>query len=1194
MKRKSIRSLSFLWLMAAVFLTSSCSIIPGQSSPASSSDFSASDLPEDSSSPESTGVQSTTSSSLHHELYLDLGGKTEMDEGDSSLLSTLFDGNPIVPDRYLSSDESVAIVEDGAVKALKAGTAVISAYYEFEGEIYTASATIVVNRVYRVNDVSFDVDAIECSVGDVIDLRSHLVIDGDGDAPIRFQMQSGEGETYSFGKGTNRFTPTSRGDFTIIATYDDYENTVGPAIMYIYASDEYSAGIDYSKVEGGYSARNYLGSSEVVYIPPTYRGEPVVDVELYGDTAIRELVLPSSVKSVTRVNAPNLEKINLDEVTELGRSAFYCCEKLEDVGSLAKIDRIPDDCFRGCLLLRPVELSPTLISIGAYAFSFSEFTFASDIPVWKRFVLPSSIETIGKRAFAYGAEVYLPFASDLPGFADGWSERANVFYSGSSPVEDDDGFTFAVVTGEESTYAVVTGYSGKEQEVRIPSEIEHLGAMVPVRSIAPFAFHDNAVIRSLWIPGSIDSYLPSCLEGNDFERVVFDCPFPEVVFSSIFYGSSLAQYFSDDFFISTPIYTTHELPESAYQGWTNWSYIIPNYVGDYRIVDGIEYGLIKEADGRCYYSATTIRDLDLVNVVVASSIMVDGETKPVEAVEGPILIYGDEDQTLTLSEGIKRAGGPLGGYPGFGCIEFSSTIETISLDNCLWAFPFSKQTALDKGLFESSSLSRQLAAFDYAGWHGYIDDFFYATYYDENGEIAVNLLDWKYDYNSFVDDQNPFWESTIVTPPSSIEVDGCSLPVTRIGFNAFFRMHGDLDAMENELTAHRVVLFPTTIKECQLQYECLFDVLLFAGERPDFVLDDGVYPVAVTDFATGTVFYDNGFYFGLRECDDEYTAALLGIDEEVLIDMPVDGIYERILNLPRTVVYNGTEYPVTRLDSRFADPNLIGALRIGYVFIPESYENVTYETFKGAYCLFEKRLPIEGVVASGLAYRCEQYGYGLGFVLRDDGLYSVRFNGSGGLFATIVKYFAHGPVASMPGEIEAFGQMVPVTRIGREVLRFSEVSIDSISIPSSVMVIEEEAFAYCQKVRSITGFNGTRIEDEAFVICSSLEYIELGSRLEYIGFAAFQCAGEDSATGYMRLRLPYSLTEIDQSAFYGAHFDYAYLNANIKTIGAFAFSNSQGEVLVETEEPNDGWDDWTALHDARLGVSREEYERLIA
>lgn len=92
---------------------------------------------------------------------------------------------------------------------------------------------------------------------------------------------------------------------------------------------------------------------------------------------------------------------------------------------------------------------------------------------------------------------------------------------------------------------------------------------------------------------------------------------------------------------------------------------------------------------------------------------------------------------------------------------------------------------------------------------------------------------------------------------------------------------------------------------------------------------------------------------------------------------------------------------------------------------------------------------------------------------------------------------------------------------------FEEYVLETITLPSSVVVIEAEAFMSCENLKSVKLSEGTKeIQDSAFSHCISLESINLPKSLELIGADAFSwCESLKS------ISIPRGVTKLDYSTF---------------------------------------------------------------
>lgn len=161
---------------------------------------------------------------------------------------------------------------------------------------------------------------------------------------------------------------------------------------------------DFSCIEnaaGGLSILAYLGSDDIVVVPETINGKPVlkIDDRVFAEKPIKGIKLADSVETI-------------------GYISFAFCSNLEVVICGSGLKSIGEAAFQACGSLREVELNEGLESIGTVAFSMNVSL--------KEIVIPSSVTTIdgsfmmvskdfkiigkaGSAAEAYAAEASIPF-----------------------------------------------------------------------------------------------------------------------------------------------------------------------------------------------------------------------------------------------------------------------------------------------------------------------------------------------------------------------------------------------------------------------------------------------------------------------------------------------------------------------------------------------------------------------------------------------------------------------------------------------------------------------------------------------------------------------------------------------------------------------------------------------------------------
>lgn len=207
-------------------------------------------------------------------------------------------------------------------------------------------------------------------------------------------------------------------------------------------------------------------------------------------------------------------------VTCIGDSAFESCISLKSIELPNTVESIEHNAFRNCNSLASVTLPDSLTSIGDWAFSYSDSLTSITIPksvtniaanifyecnalekiVCEANAQPSDWNTDWKRGCS--ATVYWgagdsdePEISEEPEVSDEpeISEEPEVSDEPESSEETD--FIYEINNGE----VTITGYTGSDIDVVIPSMIEHL----IVTKIGDMAFKDCESITSVSIPEGV-------------------------------------------------------------------------------------------------------------------------------------------------------------------------------------------------------------------------------------------------------------------------------------------------------------------------------------------------------------------------------------------------------------------------------------------------------------------------------------------------------------------------------------------------------------------------------------------------------------------------------------------------------------------------------------------------------------------
>lgn len=133
--------------------------------------------------------------------------------------------------------------------------------------------------------------------------------------------------------------------------------------------------------------------------------------------------------------------------------------------------------------------------------------------------------------------------------------------------------------------------------------------------------------------------------------------------------------------------------------------------------------------------------------------------------------------------------------------------------------------------------------------------------------------------------------------------------------------------------------------------------------------------------------------------------------------------------------------------------------------------------------------------------------------------------------------------------------------IGSNAFRNASALSSNIVISGTLSEIASNAFQDCKKLSNITILNGvTTIADNAFSGCTSLKSIELPTSISTLGISAFE------NTGLTSINIPNSITEIPASAFARCKLTSITLSEGLKAIRNTAFYDN-GTTINEVRIP---------------------------
>ena len=123
--------------------------------------------------------------------------------------------------------------------------------------------------------------------------------------------------------------------------------------------------------------------------------------------------------------------------------------------------------------------------------------------------------------------------------------------------------------------------------------------------------------------------------------------------------------------------------------------------------------------------------------------------------------------------------------------------------------------------------------------------------------------------------------------------------------------------------------------------------------------------------------------------------------------------------------------------------------------------------------------------------------------------------------------------------------------------------IKSVSIPSSVTIIGDQAFSWCRSLVRINATDVEKIGDRAFMGCEKLTSFSFGFKLEEIGEKAFAYCSSILAAA-----LPDSVCSIGKSAFEGCrNIGKIYVSDNVSVIesGTFYSCDKLRKVILPSD-----------------------------
>ena len=214
---------------------------------------------------------------------------------------------------------------------------------------------------------------------------------------------------------------------TIPATYEDLEGATENYPVEEIGMSAFSGNIIFTEVVVGNNIKKigegaFAGCTNLKVITLPYLGESADAVNekrlfghIFGDAVTSDGNTAVTGKLHQRVDASgtvvsgeedvsfyvpaSLEKVVLNNVTEIGECAFYGMTTLKEVVMPASVASIANHAFSGCTSLLKVEIPDAVKEVGDYAFSGCTLLNSSYVSFDVPLTLPATVKTIGKYAY---------------------------------------------------------------------------------------------------------------------------------------------------------------------------------------------------------------------------------------------------------------------------------------------------------------------------------------------------------------------------------------------------------------------------------------------------------------------------------------------------------------------------------------------------------------------------------------------------------------------------------------------------------------------------------------------------------------------------------------------------------------------------------------------------------------------------
>lgn len=272
------------------------------------------------------------------------------------------------------------------------------------------------------------------------------------------------------------------------------------------------------KADGTVEVATYNGDEVDVVIPQTLYGKMVTSIRsgAFSSENIKSISMPDTITTINSSafrGCYNLETIYISSGVKILNSgtftglydSFSGDPKLTTILGCQGVEKICKNTFSNTGI--------TSFTIPSSCVEIEENAFNNCRKI-KELIIPSSVQTMGESAVPSGIIIYCESESRPAGwdyhwtYEDGESTIVIWGFNGNKGISDD-GYRYVQVTINNAQGMMITGYSGSQTDVSIPSSIDGKNVI----AISKYAFGRHSEITSINIPSTVTFLGEYCFTG---------------------------------------------------------------------------------------------------------------------------------------------------------------------------------------------------------------------------------------------------------------------------------------------------------------------------------------------------------------------------------------------------------------------------------------------------------------------------------------------------------------------------------------------------------------------------------------------------------------------------------------------------------------------------------------------------------